>query len=217
MVRQYAERWPYLAQLANAPGLFEDAELAALLHDLGKAAVGFQAVLQGHKEALARSWGHYRHEILSGALVATLPHSPRRDDLLLAVLTHHLGMNKDSFGGPALYRFAPKIQLSIFQNDWNSLIHTGRNFGKFSNSWRHMSLVLLKHCGLLCLGILPHYPILLLYWNRNTLVALQKGIDDHGYRTRTSRLSRFIYAACWWLPITWQVQRRRSTLKTRQG
>lgn len=107
MIRQYAVRWPYLAQLANAPELFEDAELVALWHDLGKAAAGFQAVLQGRKNTLARSWDHYRHEILSGALVATLPPSPRREDLLLVVLTHHLGMNKDSFGGPALYRFSP--------------------------------------------------------------------------------------------------------------
>ena len=113
MIRQYAERWPYLAQLANAPELFEDAELAALWHDLGKAAVGFQAVLHGCKGALARSWGHYRHEILSGALVATLPPSPRREDLLLAVLTHHLGMNKDSFGDPALCRFAPSQDTGI--------------------------------------------------------------------------------------------------------
>jgi len=113
MIRQYAERWPHLAQLANAPELFQDAELAALWHDLGKAAVGFQAVLQGSKGDLALSWGHYRHEILSGALVATLPHSPRREDLLLAVLTHHLGMNKDSFAGPALYRFAPSQDTAI--------------------------------------------------------------------------------------------------------
>ncbi len=113
MIRQYAERWPYLAQLADAPELFEDAELAALWHDLGKTAVGFQAILQGRKDDLARSWGHYRHEILSGALVATLPPSPRREDLLLAVLTHHLGMNKDSFGGPAVYRFAPSQDTAI--------------------------------------------------------------------------------------------------------
>jgi CRISPR-associated endonuclease/helicase Cas3 len=113
MIQQYAERWPYLAQLADAPELFEDAELAALWHDLGKAAVGFQAVLQGRKGALARSWGHYRHEILSAALIATLPPSPRREDLLLAVLTHHLGMNKGSFGGPAVYRFAPSQDTAI--------------------------------------------------------------------------------------------------------
>lgn len=113
MIQQYAVRWPYLAQLAQAPQLFEDAELIALWHDLGKVAVGFQAILQGHKNGLARSWGHYRHEILSGALVATLPPSPRREDLLLAVLTHHLGMNKDSFGGPALYRFAPSQDTVI--------------------------------------------------------------------------------------------------------
>jgi len=113
VIRQYAERWSYLTRLADAPELFEDAELAALLHDLGKASASFQAILQGCKDDLARSWGHYRHEILSGALVATIPSSQRRTDLLLAVLTHHLGMNKDSLGGQALYRFAPSQDTVI--------------------------------------------------------------------------------------------------------
>ncbi len=107
MVQQYAERWPHLAQLAQSPELFADAALAALWHDLGKAARGFQAILQGHHDEAAGSWEHYRHEILSGALIATLPPSARRDDLLLAILTHHLGMNKESFSGRALYSFAP--------------------------------------------------------------------------------------------------------------
>ncbi|MFQ5793582.1 MAG: CRISPR-associated helicase Cas3' [Candidatus Bipolaricaulia bacterium] len=113
MVQQYADRWPHLAELANAPELFDDAALAALWHDLGKTAVGFQSILQDRLDDTGQSWGNYRHEILSGALVAMLPSSPRKRDLLLAVLTHHLGMNKDSFGGPALYRFAPEQDTTI--------------------------------------------------------------------------------------------------------
>lgn len=112
VIKQYAERWPHLAELAQAPELFEDAMFAALWHDLGKAAAGFQAALQGRKDDVAQSWANYRHEILSGALVATLPPSPRRKDLLLTVLTHHLGMNKNSFGD-SLYRYAPAQDTAI--------------------------------------------------------------------------------------------------------
>jgi CRISPR-associated endonuclease/helicase Cas3 len=116
LVQQYATRWPHLAHLAQAPELFEDAALIALWHDLGKAAVGLQAILQGREDETARSWNHYRHEILSGAIVATLPPSPRRDDLLLAVLTHHLGMNRDAWterSERSLYRFAPSEDKAI--------------------------------------------------------------------------------------------------------
>jgi len=113
MVQQYAIRWPHLAHLAQAPELFEDAALIALWHDLGKAAASFQAILQGRKNETARCWNHYRHEILSGAIVATLPPSRRRDDLLLAVLTHHLGMNRDAWTEQSLYRFAPSQDKAI--------------------------------------------------------------------------------------------------------
>lgn len=92
VARQYAEQWMHLAELINDETLFDDLIFAALLHDLGKAASGFQAILRGEGDD---SWQRYRHEILSAALVATLPYSARRQDLLLAVMTHHMGMNDE--------------------------------------------------------------------------------------------------------------------------
>ena len=104
-IRQYAERWTHLAELINDETLFDDLILAALLHDLGKAASGFQAILRGEDNDL---WQHYRHEILSAALAATLPYSARRQDLLLAVMTHHMGMNDELGARRALSDYDPK-------------------------------------------------------------------------------------------------------------
>ena len=60
MTRQYAERWTHLADLIDDQTLFDDLIFAALLHDLGKAASGFQAILRGEEDD---TWQRYRHEI----------------------------------------------------------------------------------------------------------------------------------------------------------
>ena len=113
IIHQYAKRWSHLAQISDALELFEDAELAGLFHDLGKSAAGFQSILLGEKTKKDYTWNHYRHEILSGALVATINDSHRRADLLLAILTHHIGMNKDSLTGPSLYKFSPQVNTTL--------------------------------------------------------------------------------------------------------
>lgn len=63
--------------------------LAVAFHDLGKAASGFQRLLQGEQE----DWGGKRHEILSAALASSL----RRiaPATLLAILTHHKALPAD--------------------------------------------------------------------------------------------------------------------------
>lgn len=104
MAKQYAERWPHLAELSGNESLFDDLILAALLHDIGKAASGFQNMLAGKDDD---SWQGYRHEILSSAFVATLPESSRRQDLLLAVMTHHMGINDESYERRSLSRYDP--------------------------------------------------------------------------------------------------------------
>jgi CRISPR-associated endonuclease/helicase Cas3 len=126
MARQYAERWPHLAKLAENENLFDDLILAALLHDLGKAASGFQAMLKGEKD---ESWQSYRHEILSSAILATLPESERRQDLLMAVMTHHMGMNDEAYSGRSLARYDPlndrwisfRERLSQLEAHWQEL------------------------------------------------------------------------------------------------
>jgi CRISPR-associated endonuclease/helicase Cas3 len=105
MARQYAARWPHLAELVGDARLFDDLVLAALLHDLGKAAGGFQALLSGERD---ESWQRYRHEILSGAIAALLPDTPQKRDLLLAVMTHHLGMNDDLSARRSLANYDPQ-------------------------------------------------------------------------------------------------------------
>jgi len=63
-------------------GLLRDLEAAAMVHDIGKAAVGFQAVLEGRR----RDWNGWRHEVLSAAFASNLP---LREEVIFAVLTHH--------------------------------------------------------------------------------------------------------------------------------
>ncbi len=63
-------------------GLLKDLEAAAMVHDIGKAAVGFQEVLEGKR----RDWNGWRHEILSAAFASNLP---LREEVIFAVLTHH--------------------------------------------------------------------------------------------------------------------------------
>lgn len=126
MARQYSERWPHLAKLAGNKDLFDDLILAALLHDLGKAASGFQAMLKGEED---ENWQGYRHEILSSAVLTTLPESRRRQDILLAVMTHHMGMNDEAYSGRSLARYDPlndrwtsfEERLSQLETHWNEL------------------------------------------------------------------------------------------------
>ena len=126
MARQYAERWTHLAELINDETLFDDLIFAALLHDLGKAASGFQAILRGKEDD---TWQRYRHEILSAALAATLPYSQRRQDLLLAVMTHHMGMNDELGARRALSDYDPQNdsqtpfseRLEQLKRHWNDL------------------------------------------------------------------------------------------------
>ena len=127
MARQYAERWPHLAKLAENDNLFDDLILAALLHDLGKAASGFQAMLKGEED---ESWQGYRHEILSSAVLATLPESRRRQDVLMAIMTHHMGMNDEAYSGRSLARYDP------LNDRWTSF---GERLSQLEAHWHELS------------------------------------------------------------------------------
>lgn len=143
MTRQYAERWTHLADLINDQTLFDDLIFAALLHDLGKAASGFQAILRGEEDD---TWQRYRHEILSAALVATLPYSQRRQDLLLAVMTHHMGMNDELGARRALSDYDPQNdsltpfserleQLKRYWGDLENLIQELQTYSPETVAW----------------------------------------------------------------------------------
>lgn len=66
--------------LSTIEKLRQDLQPAIMVHDLGKAATGFQKSL----EKDAPFWGH-RHEILSASFASTLGLS---DEIILAVITH---------------------------------------------------------------------------------------------------------------------------------
>lgn len=68
--------------------LRNDLLLSLAIHDVGKAAVGFQKVLRNELE----SWGK-RHEIISAAFGSTI--TDISEEALLAVLTHHKSLPSD--------------------------------------------------------------------------------------------------------------------------
>lgn len=79
-IRQLFERLP--ANGVFDPDLLKQLETAALAHDIGKAAAGFQSWLRGE----SANWNGWRHEILSAAFAAGIDAS---EEVIFAVLTHH--------------------------------------------------------------------------------------------------------------------------------
>ena len=77
---------PHLPQICGRATLWRDLFLSIYLHDLGKAATGFQEMLKD-----GDPW-RYRHEILSAGFVPFLDSivdEPTRKAISLAVITHH--------------------------------------------------------------------------------------------------------------------------------
>lgn len=84
-LRQRVGTMPACAEAGPAAGFWPTAEAAALCHDLGKVADGFQSMLAGR----TRSWGQ-RHEVLSlGFLPAVIGDDDLRRWIGSAVVTHH--------------------------------------------------------------------------------------------------------------------------------
>jgi len=91
--------------LAEREVLLGKLRLALVLHDLGKAASGFQDILWGR----ARDWGGLRHEILSAMLASSIPDLPA--SIVLAILTHHRTLPGDGIReGPGQL---PREQLPL--------------------------------------------------------------------------------------------------------
>ena len=79
--RQLCDRLPFPA--ADRAYLKCKLELAAALHDTGKAAAGFQRWLRKQQA----NWNGWRHEVLSAAFASSFPGVT--DEVIFAVLTHH--------------------------------------------------------------------------------------------------------------------------------
>lgn len=78
------EGYPKIPQLCSIPQFWKNLFFAVFLHDLGKAAIGFQEELRTGKR-----W-NYRHEILSASFVSALDLLEEdKKAIALAVITHH--------------------------------------------------------------------------------------------------------------------------------
>lgn len=78
---------------------------ALALHDVGKAAEGFQTVLKAAaKNKRSSPWG-YRHEILSASFINTLPFSEgEKKEIGLAIISHHKDLSEIKDRYNTLYR-----------------------------------------------------------------------------------------------------------------
>lgn len=87
-----------IPELSNCENFFEHLFYSIFFHDFGKAATGFQAMLESEK-----SWG-YRHEILSSSFAGFLDYeSPFKEGIALGIVTHHKDLSylksNYNFGG----------------------------------------------------------------------------------------------------------------------
>jgi CRISPR-associated endonuclease/helicase Cas3 len=91
--------------------LLPELETAALLHDIGKAAAGFQAMLAGNRS----DWHGWRHEILSAGFASNLALS---EEVVFAILTHHRQIPHRVAGQPA-----GRLHWSgRFPEDWDPMV-----------------------------------------------------------------------------------------------
>lgn len=82
--------FPFIAEQASHHRFFDHLFYAIFLHDIGKAAKGFQEQLRKGKR-----W-NYRHEILSAGLVTAITDLTEleRKAIALAIITHHKGIRE---------------------------------------------------------------------------------------------------------------------------
>jgi CRISPR-associated endonuclease/helicase Cas3 len=92
MARDLCDRLPLPAAVRS--DLRRKLELAAALHDIGKAAPGFQQVLRGER----KDWNGWRHEALSAGFASALKCAVP-EEVIFAVLFHHKEIPGDTKKG----------------------------------------------------------------------------------------------------------------------
>lgn len=120
-----ARRSPNLSEIVNEPNLWHIAFWAAVMHDFGKAATGFQRVLHGATEKYKM-----RHEVLSLAFLPWIAVDEESKLISLGVISHHRDAELidtqygDSTGKELLEEFEPqainwlKGWLERIPNNW---------------------------------------------------------------------------------------------------
>lgn len=107
VIDAYRKHWELLLGRETAEKVSKALLLAALTHDLGKAADGFQRSLQERKFR----W-EFRHEVLSASLLlSTMPNDETFEWAILAVLTHHRDLNDSQLAQDCGYVALPTPEI----------------------------------------------------------------------------------------------------------
>ncbi len=121
--------------------LRKDLYLAVAVHDVGKAATGFQKSLNG-----SEIWGH-RHEILSASFASFLGAS---EEVILAVITHHKSIPTSGLDSE-LRGTLPEEEIPLSGDEtpiWNEMVE----------EWNQNIPAFLEEWNLICNAIGHEYP-----------------------------------------------------------
>lgn len=109
-----------------------DLLLAVALHDVGKAATGFQEVVTGKKA----NWNGKRHEIISASFASNI--DGIRPATIFAILTHHKSIPSD--GISEIYGCLPREQIPLPYEQyfvWNEMAKEWKdNYNLFLSEWK---------------------------------------------------------------------------------
>jgi CRISPR-associated endonuclease/helicase Cas3 len=164
-----------IPELCNCENFFEHLFYAVFFHDFGKAATGFQKMLESEK-----SW-NYRHEILSSSFAGFLHYdSPFKEGIALGIVTHHKDLSylKDNynFGGgvsSGLERY--KKMLEEIEPNFEYLVKMMERLPEFSEQYLGCRLVHHK---------IPQSPNELLGFNayKSAIKLYLNGVDEDDKR-----------------------------------
>ena len=130
MARKLCARLPLPVKADES--LNADLEAAAAVHDIGKAAVGFQEMLKGKRP----NWNGWRHEALSAAFASNLRVA---EEVIFAVLTHHR-----QIPGSVLAQDGGRLRWQgILPTDWLPMLREWEiNESSALEFWRQLCLEL---------------------------------------------------------------------------